>query len=337
MRLAEISEAKRRLSGTIQTLPQGDYSRSVGISFRLNKKEGIARALKRRVARALLRCQQRPIHQRLKTTLPFEADLLSYGERFAENAAWSFLLKNLPPTSSLRVLIPGCYMGGDDVQFWLRRGVHQLDGIDVYSLDRHWQRIVPILRNTWQIPVSFRQASVESIPFRNRSFDLVVSFAVLEHVRNLQAMVDETARILSPGGYALHSFGPLYYSYGADHCISAYGRGAGYDHLLLDELEYRGRITNRAFFEQATGNADLAFWALQEQFSFATASEYLQHFRRQFKLRYTVAKISPEGLAYRLEFPDLWKRLLAAGLSEADLLTKSLVVVLQKPAEAPSP
>jgi hypothetical protein len=157
---------------------------------------------------------------------------------------------------------------------------------------------------------------------------------VLEHVRSISKMVEETARVLKPGGFALHSFGPLYYCYGADHCIAAYGLDSGYDHLLMNEADYRRRISDRDFFKAATGNEDLAFWALNDQFSFARVTDYLALFRSRFEISYVGAKISPEGISYRNLRPEQWKRLLAAGISEADLLVKGLVVVLRKPVGA---
>jgi SAM-dependent methyltransferase len=44
-------------------------------------------------------------------------------------------------------------------------------------------------------------ADGESLPFRDNSIDIVVSLQVLEHVRNPQAMLKETFRVLRPGGF----------------------------------------------------------------------------------------------------------------------------------------
>jgi SAM-dependent methyltransferase len=331
MRLSEIDKTRARFSSGIQPLPKGDFSNSVGIDFALRKKEHPARLVKRFLARPALAVQRHSVQQRLGVNMPFRADALSIGERFVDDAGWSCLLGRLPPMRNLGVLIPGCYMGGEDVQFWLRRGVNRLEGIDVYALTRNWSSIVPALRQRWNVPVCFRQGSIESIPFGDATFDVIASAAVLEHVRNIHAMADETARVLKPGGFALHAFGPLYYSFGADHCISTYGLEAGYDHLLLDETEYRKRILDRAFFETARGNSDLGFWAINDQFSFATAAEYLERFKTRFDLVYVGVKISDEGLIYRARFPGRWKQLTSAGVREADLLIKGLVVVLRKP------
>jgi SAM-dependent methyltransferase len=331
MRLAEIDAAHKQVSRAVQPLPGGDFSDSVGIGFTLRKKERPVRAVKRLLAGSALAIRRAHVLRQVGVSFPFKADAVGIGERFVDDAAWANLLARLPSMQSLSVLIPGCYMGGEDVQFWLRRGVGRLEGIDIYPLTRHWASIVPALRLHWGVPVSFRQGSIESIPFADETFDVVASNAVLEHVGNINAMVEETARVQKPGGFALHSFGPLYYTFGADHCIGTYGPAAGYDHLLLDEPEYRKRILDRAFFEAATGNSDLGFWAVNDQFSFATATEYLERFRVRFDVVYVGVKISGEGIAYRARFPERWKQLKAAGIREADLLVKGLVMVLRKP------
>jgi ubiquinone/menaquinone biosynthesis C-methylase UbiE len=332
MRLDDIAKTRDRYSRESQPLPPGDFSDQVGLGFSLRPRDSWKRGALRAFSRPSLGLQQREIRKKIGCALPFNADLCAIGERFANDTSWAFLLKCLASYRDLEVLVPGCYMAGEDVQFWLRRNVKKLTGVDIYALTSHWSRILPILRRQWPVEVEFRQASLESLPFADGSFDIIVTDSVLEHVRNIDVMVDETARVLRPGRYALHSFGPLYYSCGADHCISAYGLEAGYDHLLLDEAAYRARIEDAAFF-QSIGQPDLPFWALHDQFCFALATDYLKAFSRRFHIRWCVAKISPSALAYRDAYPDRWEKLIASGVNEADLLVKGLSVVLEKPAE----
>jgi SAM-dependent methyltransferase len=329
MRIREIKALREKLAKEIQSLPEGDYSATVGKEFTMRPKLSFRRRFMRKISNTALRLSQNRIQKTIETNLNFDYSLLSIGERFANDACWEILFRNLPNAHNLDVLVPGCYMGGEDVQFWLRQGVHRLAGIDVFSLDEHWRHIVPELQACWPTMINFRQASMEALPFDDATFDVIASDAVLEHVRNLDAMVAETARVLKPGGYALHTFGPLYFSYGADHCISAYGESAGYDHLLLDEHTYRARISDRAFFAKG-GAPDLAFWALHDQFSFATAADYLDLFSKHFELLLIIAKCSPQALHYRKTNPESWIRLLDLGISECDLITKGLSVVLRK-------
>lgn len=56
------------------------------------------------------------------------------------------------------------------------------------------------------IEANYPEYNVLSLPFSNNDFDYVISDQVLEHVEgNPQSAVDETFRVLKPGGFAVHT------------------------------------------------------------------------------------------------------------------------------------
>ena len=63
------------------------------------------------------------------------------------------------------------------------------------TLDKHRPAGLPELPN-----VEYRQAVVPPLPFPDASFDCVVSFQVIEHIREDAAFVREVRRVLRPGG-----------------------------------------------------------------------------------------------------------------------------------------
>lgn len=61
------------------------------------------------------------------------------------------------------------------------------------------------------------------LPFKNASFDAVVSVATLEHVNGLDEFFAEVARVLTPGGVFYTSFGPLWSSARGHHVFARHG------------------------------------------------------------------------------------------------------------------
>jgi dTDP-4-amino-4,6-dideoxygalactose transaminase/ubiquinone/menaquinone biosynthesis C-methylase UbiE len=49
--------------------------------------------------------------------------------------------------------------------------------------------------------------NARNIPYENRTFDLVYSFSALAYIPNVGAVIEEMARVLSPGGMAILEFG----------------------------------------------------------------------------------------------------------------------------------
>ncbi len=55
-----------------------------------------------------------------------------------------------------------------------------------------------------RLAIDYRQASGEDLPFPDQTFDLVYCCDVLEHVDDLQRVVDEASRVLKTGGIYLY-------------------------------------------------------------------------------------------------------------------------------------
>jgi SAM-dependent methyltransferase len=63
----------------------------------------------------------------------------------------------------------------------------------------------------------FVMGTGEELPFGDSSFDLVTMDDVLEHVVDPEAVLQESARVLRPGGRLLAAFPPYYCIYGGSH------------------------------------------------------------------------------------------------------------------------
>src|SRR5262249_6810148 len=65
------------------------------------------------------------------------------------------------------------------------------------------------------IDVRFVTGRGEALPFDSGSFDLILSFDVLEHVQDVKRVMAECARVLTPGGRLMTAFPQFYQPVGS--------------------------------------------------------------------------------------------------------------------------
>ena len=97
-----------------------------------------------------------------------------------------------------RVLDVGCGAGTDLVRF--ARGGAEVTGVDVAA-----SAIALAGQNFAQqgLHADLREASGESLPFADDTFDLVFAHGVVQYTPNPEALVAECRRVLKPGGEAI--------------------------------------------------------------------------------------------------------------------------------------
>jgi SAM-dependent methyltransferase len=111
-----------------------------------------------------------------------------------------------------RVLDAGCGGGGMPVS--LAEETSLVVGIDPAP---RFQKAGVTLGRERRLPnLKFAQADGMFLPFRDGSFDLVLSHAVIEHVADAPLYLRECARVLAPGGHVFLSTAP-YLSFAGAH------------------------------------------------------------------------------------------------------------------------
>jgi SAM-dependent methyltransferase len=127
------------------------------------------------------------------------------------------------------VLVVGANTGGDCQEF-VRLGASVVHGLDV---------IDDIGKDFQHECVTYHKQSIEKTDLPNDSFDLVYSFATMEHVPDIAAGYAEMARLVKPGGTIFSMASPLWYSpYG--HHMGCF-HGHPWIHVVFDRagiLEY---------------------------------------------------------------------------------------------------
>lgn len=111
-----------------------------------------------------------------------------------------------------RVLVVGCGLG-DDCQYFAEKGASLVVGLDIHE---------EIGKNYQHPDVSYIRASVEAIPIEDNYFDLVFSYATLEHVPNIRSAFREMVRVTSPGGFIYSAAAPLWCCRSGPHWGSAF-------------------------------------------------------------------------------------------------------------------
>jgi SAM-dependent methyltransferase len=111
-----------------------------------------------------------------------------------------------------RVLDAGC--GGGGMPLSLAEHAHDVIGID--PVDRFGDAGVRLARERRVHNLHFARADGMALPFRDGSFDLVLSHAVIEHVSDAPLYLRECRRVLAPGGRCYLSTAP-YLSFAGAH------------------------------------------------------------------------------------------------------------------------
>lgn len=111
-----------------------------------------------------------------------------------------------------RVLDAGC--GGGGMPLSLAEEAEFVVGID--PIDRFRDAGIRLGHERAQPNLAFARADGMALPFRDRSFDLVLSHAVIEHVSDAPRYLDECARVLKRDGTMYLSTAP-YLSFAGAH------------------------------------------------------------------------------------------------------------------------
>jgi SAM-dependent methyltransferase len=230
------------------------------------------------------------------------------------------------------VLVQGTGTGWDVIS-WAKLRPHRIIATDMFPFEDSWEDISRYCYDHYKVRVDFRLAAIEDVSFlENSCMDFIASDAVYEHCRDLPAVMQESCRILKPGGCIYASYGPLYFCAGGDHFSGRGGVKTCFNHLLLDPEAYQRYLeTYRGEIEDFQGGARYIELKL---FSYLTTRQYIDIYRKaHFVIKELILEISPEALQFKKIDPDKFDFLVNKYKDQCchdDFLIKTNLIILQK-------
>lgn len=172
------------------------------------------------------------------------------------------------PAAGKRVLVVGCNTGLDCKTF-VDAGAKSVHGLDIDE---------QIGRDYQNSRVKYFRASAEKMPFRDATYDLVFSFATMEHVPDVAAAFREMGRVTKPGGLIYCLASPLWNSrYG--HHFPQYFADVPWIHLRADQQAVEDYLVTNDV-QIAVENIDAPYVAkymfTPEYFNRTASTEYLR-------------------------------------------------------------
>lgn len=231
-----------------------------------------------------------------------------------------------------KLVVQGTGSGWDTLS-WVRYGPISIIALDLYPYGISWRKIRHHTREEGLKPPDFLLSSLENIPLKSGTADVVVSDAVYEHCVDLESVMRETYRILKPGGYVYSTYGPLWFCFGGDHFSGRGGLQYGYAHIEAMSEQYR-----RYFEEHRREDPDAQSggrYVELDLFSKLASKDYFAIYAKVgFKIVDLIIEVSNNALQFRRRWPQRVKDLLVKypTLSCDDLLVKGHFAILRKTA-----
>jgi SAM-dependent methyltransferase len=243
--------------------------------------------------------------------------------------------KYLKKVREALVLVQGTGTGWDVIS-WARLRPRRIIATDMFPFEDSWEEIARYCYDHYQVAVDFRVSAIEDVAFLDSNrVDLIASDAVYEHCRDLPGVMEESFRILKPGGCIYASYGPLYYCAGGDHFSGRGGLENCFNHLRLDPEAYQRYLDDHQ--EEIEDFQGGARYVQLNLFSYLTTRQYLDIYRKaHFVVKELILEISQEALQFKKKYADKFDFLVEKHkerFSQDDLLIKTNLIILQKNGE----
>lgn len=190
---------------------------------------------------------------------------------------------------------------------------------------------------TPHVDINYSRADARTLPFKNESFNCVVSVNTFECMQYLPLVINESYRVLEKEGYLITIFGPLWSSAKGHSLWAKYGDDVvsfcdkskrcpldDFDHLLLSPLDMEQKLSKLgeckemrdAIIDAVFKRTDMNRLFLRDYMSIFTNSRFL-------RIRIDPYNVNPIDTVIYRKLEEMWGR--------EDFNVSSLIVVLKKP------
>jgi SAM-dependent methyltransferase len=232
------------------------------------------------------------------------------------------------------VLVQGTGTGWDVIS-WARLKPKKIIATDLFEFQESWNQIVTYCKNSFGVTVEFHKAPLEDHSFLvDGSIDLCASDNVFEHCKNLRDVLQESFRILKPGGILYAAYDPLWFCAGGDHFSGRGGLDTSFNHILLSQEEYKEYFDK--FLQDTEDFQSGGRYVEIDLFSKLTTKEYYDLYQDVgFLIDNFMLGISSTSLDFKKKYPDVFETLISkySQCVEDDFLIKANFVRLIKPSK----
>jgi SAM-dependent methyltransferase len=252
--------------------------------------------------------QNTPIYSEIDTLL------LNDGGMF-KNYVYRICNKFYPIKNS-SILIPGIGYGKNLFQLAAFRP-KIIVAFDLFDYSEEWDFLEKAMFERFKVKVVFCKGDFNTLPLKYKnSFDFIISDAVLEHIGNLQAFIQDAKRFLKDDGIFYASFGPLWYGPEGDHIF--WNKERIFDHLVLTEKQYQENFKRRFPVVEAD-TTEGAFMVKNKLFSYLSIQQYFEILSQAgFQKVLFLAKISTKSIHFLTKKPEIQRLLNQKGVPILD-------------------
>ena len=223
-----------------------------------------------------------------------------------------------------------------DYHLWFNFKPKSIYGVDILNYKRSWEIVEKYTKKKNIFTnIKFQQVDILNIQ-ENFLYDVIVSDAVFEHCKNFKKVAVKCNKLLKTGGFLYSSYGgPLWYTWAGDHFSGRDKEQNGYNHLLLNSLDYKEYFKENVRdinyeLNQGGGGGILV---QQDLFSKLSGNDYIKIFNESgFQVLKIIAEIDMRALKILKNNKQLEKKLrnLNLDLDFENFYLKTHIVYLKK-------